>query len=107
MGNPFYESVFEPIGDYSYLIGAIFLLLAIASALFIKKAQQNAEDYKKRQLIKYNENRPNQRPATDYRKTKLFLPFWEKVKLSAPIMFLIVFLIVGITFIVGQSIQTL
>lgn len=105
--NPFYGSSFKSLGTYNYLIGSIFILLAIGAALFIKKAQLKAKDYKKKQLIKYNKNRPQQRDATNYKKTGLYLPFWEKVKLSAPIMFTILFVIMGITFFVNGSIQTL
>lgn len=105
--NPFQETTFQSQGGIDYLIGALFVLLALSALLFVRKAKQGAEDYKKRQLKEYNKNRPNQRPVTDYSKTRLYLPMFERMKFSAPIMMAILFAAVALAFFVGKPIQTL
>lgn len=105
--NPFQETTFQSQGGIDYLIGALFVLLALSSLLFIRKAKQRAEEYKKRQLKEYNKNRPTQRPETDYSRTRLYLPMFERMKFSAPIMLAVLFAAVAIAFFAGKPITTL
>lgn len=105
--DPFEKSVFESMGNYNYLIGALFVLLALASALFIRKAKNNLDEYKKEQLADYKKNHPKSPSYITYEKTKLFVPFWPRMKSVAPWIFTILFSIVAITFFAGTIIQTL
>lgn len=105
--NPFYKTAFVSNGYADYLIGALFVLLCILCILFISKAKRRMLEYKQKQLKQYNKNRPHKREVTDYNKTRLFLPFWEKVKFFAPIFFAVLFAIMAIVFFSGTPIQTL
>lgn len=107
LNTPFQKTAFISNGSADYLIGAIFTLLSILCILFISRAKRKMLEYKKKQLKQYNKNRPNKRDVTDYDKTRLFLPFWEKAKFFAPVFFAVLFAIMAVVFFVRTPIQTL
>jgi len=69
------NDLFSDLGNYVYLIGTLFVLLALVAATFYPKAKAKMEDYKKRQLEVYNKNRVGKRLEKNYKNTKLYLPF--------------------------------
>lgn len=108
--DPFKESNFVSMGGIDYLIGALLILLGITVfLLFQKKAKRNLINYKKEQLEVYNKNRNTN--VSNYDSTKLFVPVWQKIKFSAPILFTFLFIIVGLSFIMvaatGHAFMTL
>lgn len=105
--SPFQKTSFISNGAADYLLGAIFVLLSIICVLFISKAKRNMLSYKQKQLKEYNKNRPHKRDETNYDKTRLFLPFWERIKFFAPIFFFVLFAIMAVIFFVRTPIQTL
>ena len=105
--NPFYTSSFTSNGGADYVIGGMCILLSILSLLFIPKVKGKMADYKKRQLEEYNKNRPGRKDATNYESTGLYLPMFERMKYSSPVILCVLFLLVGVTFFAGKPISTL
>ena len=104
--NPFEESTFKSMGGIDYIIGSLFFLLALVAAMYIKKARDNLRKYKAEQFKEYQKNNPKS-AAKNYSQTKLYVPIFERAKSVAPVMFAILFVFVGITWMVGHPIQTL
>lgn len=88
-----------------YSFGTIFIILGLVILTFIPRAKRNASIYRKRQLEEYNKQNKSQ--ITDYKKTKMFLPPWERTKYFAPTFFGVLFIFVGIAFMVGNSLTVL
>ena len=100
--DPSHGSSFVSQGGIDYLVGALFILLGImVFILFQKKAKNKYEKYKQDQLDLYNKNRGTK--VTDYKKTTLYVPFFEKAKFTAPIMFTILFITIGLLFIIWTA----
>ena len=98
VSDPFKKSNFVSMGGVDYLIGALLILIGITIyLLFQKKAKINLANYKKEQLEVYNKNRNLN--VLNYESTKLFVPVWQKIKFSAPILFTFLFIIIGLSFI--------
>lgn len=96
--SPTEKTSFSSQGGIDYIVGALFILIGLLIfVLFNRKSKEKAEDYKKRQLEKYNENHKTK--ISDYKKTTLYLPFWERVKQVSPVMLCVLFIIMGISFI--------
>ncbi|MBN3534604.1 hypothetical protein [Mycoplasma procyoni] len=85
------------------ILGVLFILLGIVTFLLYPKAKRKAEEYKKGQLEEYKKLHKIA-PATNvsYESTKMYLPAWENFKLGLPIIFGIVFIVIGISFIFGS-----
>ena len=110
VSDPFKKSNFVSMGGIDYLIGALLILLGITVFfLFQKKAKRNLAIYKQKQLDVYNKNRNTK--VTNYNTTKLFVPVWQKIKFSAPVLFTALLIIVGLSFIMvaatGNAFMTL
>lgn len=103
--SPFTKSTFKSQGNFDYIAGAFFLVMALLAALYIKRAKRNLDRYKNDQLVAYNEN--HSKHASRYEDTSLYIPFWERMKSIAPVMFLLLFVFIAITFFVGHPIQSL
>ena len=87
--------------------GVLFIILGIIIICFyFPKARDNAKNYKKKQLEKWRELNPK-RTLTPYGNTGLFLPPWEKTKMMLPSFLGIVFIILGIAWIVGSTLTSL
>ena len=87
--------------------GILFILLGIFIWLyFYPKSKRNAELYKEKQLAKWK-TLNKKRTFAKYKDTKMFLPPLEKVKLMFPIFISIMFCIVGIAWIVGNTLTSL
>lgn len=100
--DPTDHTTFVSMGGIDYIIGALLIIIGITIfVLFNKKAKINAQIYKNKQLEQYNKNRNSK--VTDYNRTKLFLPFWEKTKFVTPIMLTITFIFVGVTWIIWTA----
>lgn len=107
-GDPFYASLFSlgTAEDWvGYVFGSLFLAIGLLCFFFIPKARRNADRYKDEQLKNYNEQ--YRRHEVDYSKTGMYLPMGQKMKLQLPAILGVMFLIIGITWLVGHSIQTL
>lgn len=103
--SPTHGNSFTSLGGVDYIIGSIFILFGILIYFaFHKKAQRNHENYKQRQLEIYNKNRGTN--VSDYSKTNLYIPFWQKAKLTAPIMLCLLFVIVGVFWIIWTATGT-
>ncbi len=103
--DPARSTSFQSMGGVDYIIGALFILIGILIyVLFQKKAKLRANNYKKEQLEQYNKNRGTK--VTDYNRTKLYLPFWEKVKYVSPIMLTVTFILVGAIWIIWSATGT-
>lgn len=106
--DPFYGSVFSLGSEQpwvGYLFGSLFLTIGLLCLLFIPKAKRNARRYKEEQLKNFNEQ--YRRHEVDYDKTGMYLPMGQKMKMQVPAILGVMFIIVGITWLVGHSIQTL
>ena len=88
-----------------YTFGSIFILLGIAVWFLYPKSKRKADDYKKQQLIEYNKQK--NRNETSYERTGMFLPPFEKAKMFAPVFFGIIFIFMGISWIVGNTLTVL
>ncbi len=96
--TPFYQS-----GNLDYVFGALFIVLGIVLIFFYPRSKANAKKYKQRQLEEYKKQNP--KASSDYEKTGMFLPPWERTKMFAPLFFSAVFIIIGIAFLTGQPIK--
>lgn len=106
--NPFQRSgvgVFNWPDWVGYSFGSIFIALGIAVLFYAPRAGRKARAYKARQLELYNEQ--HHRKETNYKKTGMYLPVWERVKQMAPVFFGVLFIIIGIAWIVGNTLTTL
>ena len=108
--DPSHGNSFTSLGGVDYIIGTVFILFGLLIyVLFQRKAKEKYEQYKKDQLALYNKNRGTN--VKDYNKTNLYVPFWEKAKFSAPIMLTMLFIMVGVFWIIwtatGTPISTL
>ena len=84
-----------------YTFGSLFIALGILLMFLYKKSKENANRYRRRQLEEYRKENPKSRAT--YSQTGMFLPAWEKAKLFAPILLGSVFIIIGIAWMVGQT----
>ncbi|NQZ66139.1 MAG: hypothetical protein HRT99_02925 [Mycoplasmatales bacterium] len=100
--GPAESTSFQSMGGVDYIIGTLFILIGLVIyVLFQKKAKIRAEKYKQEQLVEYNKNRGTN--VSDYKKTRLYLPFWEKVKFVTPIMLTITFILIGSLWIIWAA----
>lgn len=88
-----------------YTFGGLFILIAIACFLFYPRAKRKAQEYRDEQLVEFNKQAKRQ--TKSYEQTGMYLPAFEKAKLFAPVFFGMVFAIVGIAWIVGNTLTTL
>lgn len=88
-----------------YTFGSIFILIGIACFFLYPRAKRRAEEYKKEQLEEYNKIKKFK--TNDYSKTGMFLPAWERMKLFAPLFFGVLFVIIGIAWLAGNTLTTL
>ena len=86
-------------------IGSIFIILGIAIWFLYPKAKRKADEYKQKQLIEYNKQK--NKNETSYARTGMYLPAWEKAKMFAPVFFGILFIFIGITWMVGNTLTVL
>ena len=101
--SPSEGTTFVSMGGVDYIIGTLFILIGLLIYIvFQKKSIKNIKDFKKRQLDQYNKNKKTK--VTDYNKTKLFLPFGERVKTSSPVMLFALFVIIGLSWIIWTAI---
>ena len=100
--SPSKGTSFQSLGGIDYLMGSLLILIGILIfVLFHRKARQKMEEYKKEQLKVYNKNRKTN--VQDYSKTSLYVPFWPKAKYSAPVMCLVLFVFVGLSWIIWTA----
>lgn len=100
--NPFETQTFKSMGGVDYIIGSLFILIGLLIyVLFNRKSKTRLAEYKKEQLALYNKNRRTN--VSDYSRTGLYVPFWERVKHSSPIMLTVLFILMGITWIVWTA----
>lgn len=101
--DPTLASNFVSLGYVDYIFGSLFIALGLSMLLFVRKAREKRDDYKKRQLEQYKKdtNKKNVR----YEDTGLYLPAWERMKAFAPMFFALLFVVIGITMCVGQPIS--
>ena len=93
--SPTKSNSFVSLGGVDYLMGALFILLGILIfVLYYKKSKLKYDNYKKEQLALYNKNKGTK--ITDYKKTKLYVPFWNVAKASTPVMSTALFIMMGI-----------
>lgn len=100
--SPTQGSSFTSLGGVDYIIGTLFILIGLLIfVLFQRKTKVKLEQYKKDQLFLYNKKRNIK--ISDYQKTSLYVPFWEKAKSSTPIMLTILFITVGLFWIIWTA----
>jgi cbb3-type cytochrome oxidase subunit 3 len=95
---------FISLGYLDYVFGSLFIIFGLICILFIKRANNKAEQYRARQLELYIQKNPKDKNIT-YKQTKMYLPAFEKAKQFMPSCFAIVFFILGIAFLFGQPIS--
>lgn len=89
------------------VFGVLFIVLGILILIyFYPKSKQGAKNYKDRQLIEWKKINPK-RTLAKYSDTKMFLPAWEKVKLMAPVIICLTLCIMGLAWIVGNTLNSL
>ena len=88
-----------------YTFGSLFIVLGICCFALIPRAHNKMKAYKKSQLDAYNK-KYNKREV-DYTKTGMYLPAMEKIKYFLPLCFAIVFMMLGIGFMIGHSLGIL
>lgn len=85
-----------------YTFGSLLLVIGIAFFfLYNKRFQQRKEAYKKEQLAEYNKK--YNKKETNYSRTGMYLPAWEKAKASFPAMIAVTLGFVGVAWIVGNT----
>ena len=84
-----------------YTFGSLFIVLGLLIMLLYKKSKEKANDYRRRQLEEYRKEHPKSKAT--YSQTGMFLPAWEKAKLFAPVLMGSVLIIIGIAWMVGQT----
>jgi hypothetical protein len=90
---------FVSIGGIDYVAGSILIIIGILVYIaFNSKAKKKAKYYKSKQLEQYNKN--NKTNISDYKKTNLYLPFFEKIKFLAPSMISVTCVFVGLSLII-------
>ncbi len=93
------QQKFHNLGTIGYVFGALFIILAIAILALWPKAKKNAQKYKENQMMEYKNKNP--KSTNDYSKTGMYLPAWERTKYFAPILLCLVFLLIGLAFLIG------
>ncbi|MCR8612889.1 MAG: hypothetical protein NC236_00180 [Mycoplasma sp.] len=97
--DPTEKNYFISLGGIDYIFAGVLILIGIFVLVFFqKKARHNTDLYKKRQLEEYNKKRKIK--ETDYDKTGLYLPMWERAKRNAPFMIFATFIIIGVIWII-------
>ena len=87
--------------------GTLFILLGLSILFtYYPKAKKNAEEYRKLQMKEWRKQNPK-RTLAKYEDTKMFLPPWEKTKQMMPVIFCLTFCILGIAWIVGNTLTSL
>ena len=110
--NPFDRTgtgdiLFGPGNEWvGYTFGSLFVVLGLICFLFIRRAQRNVREYKERQMDAYASQNHGRRPRS-YEASGMFVPAWERAKSFAPILFGMVFIMIGIAWIVGNTLGTL
>lgn len=103
--SPTHGNSFTSMGGIDYIIGSIFIVLGILVYFaFQRKSKAKYEAYKKSQLDLYNKNRGTK--VSDYSRTSLYVPFWDKAKFTAPVMISLLFVIVGLFWIIWTATGT-
>lgn len=90
-----------------YVFGALFILIGILCFTLISKSKRKVEQYKQRQIDDYNTNHSTNKKLSDYNKVGLYLPSWEKAKSQMPVMLGLLMIIIGISWIVGNTLTSL
>lgn len=87
-----------------YTLGSLFLALSLACFALYPNAVKKSQKYKEEQIKEYiKQKRINEKVKIDYNSTKMFLPPKEKAKLFMPVFFGLVFLLLGIAFMIQRT----
>ncbi|UVD81496.1 hypothetical protein NV226_02045 [Mycoplasma iguanae] len=85
-----------------YLFGVLWLLLGIAFLGLTPFNNIKVKEYKQKQIEKYKKDQKIKHNIT-YEKAKLVLPLSQKLKLSYAPLLGIVFIVIGISWILGRT----
>lgn len=88
-------------GPILIIFGAIFILLGIALFGLFPYTKRKGNLYKQKQLDLYKEK--HNRLNIKYEDTNMYLPAWEKAKVFSPLFFGMVFIIIGVGFLMTLS----
>lgn len=103
--DPSHKVTFSSMGGVDYIIGAMLIILGfLVFFAFNNKAKRKIKEYKQLQLDVYNKNRGTK--ITDYNNTNLFLPPMVKFETSAPILLMILFVAMGVFWIIWTATGT-
>lgn len=102
--NPFYNRDLSINVPTVVLIvfGILFVLFGVVLFLQYPKQKTKLQQFKNEQLEEFRKNNPKKK-YIPYESTGLYVPSWERMKINSPLILGLVFLIIGLFFIIGKS----